>query len=90
VPQVRGWNLGLGVAVSLLMFPMPAGLQRYYNRGSSALHYLQLLSPSAVFEDRTRATRTTTPRPRFKRRTWGTLRVVLAHEMKICSFDRQE
>ncbi len=38
MPQVRGGNLGLGVAVSLLRFPMPAGLQRYYGRGH--LHFI--------------------------------------------------
>jgi hypothetical protein len=54
VPQVRGGNLGLGVAVSLLRFPMPAGLQRYYGRGHLHFITLQMLSPSAAFEDRAR------------------------------------
>jgi hypothetical protein len=41
VPRVRGWNLGLGVAVSLLRFPIPAGLQRYYSRRLSLGHLRQ-------------------------------------------------
>jgi hypothetical protein len=38
VPQVRGGNVGLEVVVSLLRFPVTAGLKRYYGQGH--LHFI--------------------------------------------------
>jgi hypothetical protein len=69
---------------------MPAGLKRYYGLGH--LHFITFSCYRRLPLLKTvRATRTTTPRTRFKRRVWGTLRVVPARERKeVCSFDRQE
>ena len=51
MPQVRCWNLGLGVDVSFREVSHASGTTALLRQGSSAFYYVPLLSAAAVAKD---------------------------------------